>query len=137
MNMKTGSMPNSPGKGLTGGERFCDVGDVTLCYETFGDAGDPAVLLVMGLGTQMIAWHEDFCEELAGRGFHVIRFDNRDVGRSTSLDHVQAADRGEIVRRRPRLPRRTRCPTWPPTPSACSTRSISRPRTWWAPRWAA
>ena len=43
-------------------ERFCDVGEVTLCYETFGDAGDPAVLLVMGLGTQMIAWHEDFCE---------------------------------------------------------------------------
>ena len=85
-------------------ERFCDVGDVTLCYETFGDAGDPAVLLVMGLGTQMVAWQEDFCEELAGRGFHVIRFDNRDVGRSTWLDHVRPPTRGEILRRRPRLP---------------------------------
>ena len=85
-------------------ERFCDVGDVTLCYETFGDAGNPAVLLVMGLGTQMVAWHEDFCEELAGRGFHVIRFDNRDVGRSTSLDHARPPTRGEILRRRPRSP---------------------------------
>ena len=85
-------------------ERFCDVGDVTLCYETFGDAGDPAVLLIMGLGTQMVAWQEEFCEELAGRGFQVIRFDNRDVGRSTWLDHVRPPTRGEILRRRPRLP---------------------------------
>lgn len=85
-------------------ERFCDAGDMTLCYETFGDAGDPAVLLIMGLGTQMVAWHEDFCEELAGRGFHVIRFDNRDVGRSTWLDHARPPTRVEILRRRPRLP---------------------------------
>ena len=85
-------------------ERFCEVGEVTLCYETFGDPADPAVLLVMGLGTQMIAWQEEFCAELAGRGFHVIRFDNRDVGRSTSLDHVKPPTRGEILRRRPRLP---------------------------------
>jgi pimeloyl-ACP methyl ester carboxylesterase len=85
-------------------ERFCEVGEVTLCYETFGDAGDPAVLLIMGLGTQMVAWQEEFCEELAGRGFHVIRFDNRDVGRSTWLDHVRPPTRGEILRRRPRLP---------------------------------
>ena len=61
----------------------------------------------MGLGTQMIAWQEDFCEQLAGRGFHVIRFDNRDVGRSTSLDHVRPPTRGEILRRRPRRPRYT------------------------------
>ena len=40
----------------------------------------------MGLGTQMLGWHEDFCEQLAGRGFHVVRFDNRDVGRSTHTD---------------------------------------------------
>jgi pimeloyl-ACP methyl ester carboxylesterase len=67
-------------------ERFCAVGDVELCYETFGDPADPAVLLVMGLAMQMVAWHEDFCAELAGRGFHVIRFDNRDVGRSQRMD---------------------------------------------------
>jgi pimeloyl-ACP methyl ester carboxylesterase len=65
-------------------EQFCDVGrGITLCYETFGDPADPTALLVMGLGTQMVAWHEDFCEGLAGRGLHVVRFDNRDIGRST------------------------------------------------------
>jgi pimeloyl-ACP methyl ester carboxylesterase len=67
-------------------EQFCTVGDVELCYETFGDPSDPAMLLIMGLATQMLAWHEAFCEELAGRGFHVVRFDNRDVGRSQAMD---------------------------------------------------
>ena len=68
-------------------EQFCDVGrGVTLCYETFGDPSDPTALLVMGLGTQMVAWQEDFCLALAARGFHVVRFDNRDIGRSTHLD---------------------------------------------------
>jgi pimeloyl-ACP methyl ester carboxylesterase len=69
-------------------EQFCTISDeVELCYETFGDASDPAMLLVMGLATQMIGWHEDFCAELAGRGFHVIRFDNRDIGRSKAQNH--------------------------------------------------
>jgi pimeloyl-ACP methyl ester carboxylesterase len=68
-------------------ERFCDVGrGVTLCYETFGDSDDTPILLIMGLATQMIAWHEDFCEQLADRGFYVVRFDNRDIGRSTHFD---------------------------------------------------
>jgi pimeloyl-ACP methyl ester carboxylesterase len=67
-------------------EQLCDVGGgITLCYETFGDPGDPAALLVMGLGAQMVAWQEDFCEELAERGLYVVRFDNRDIGRSTHL----------------------------------------------------
>jgi pimeloyl-ACP methyl ester carboxylesterase len=67
-------------------EQFCDVGrGITLCYETFGEPADPPMLLVMGLGTQMIAWHEDFCAELASRGLYVVRFDNRDVGHSTHL----------------------------------------------------
>jgi pimeloyl-ACP methyl ester carboxylesterase len=48
------------------------------------------MLLVMGLGTQMLGWHEDFCETLAARGFHVVRFDNRDNGRSTKLSHLPA-----------------------------------------------
>jgi pimeloyl-ACP methyl ester carboxylesterase len=69
-------------------EEGCTVGDVELCFERFGDSADPALLLVMGLGTQMIAWHEEFCEALAARGFHVIRFDNRDIGRSTKLSHL-------------------------------------------------
>ena len=66
-------------------ERFARIRDVELCYEAFGDPADPAMLLVMGLGTQMVAWHEDFCAELAGRGYYVIRFDNRDVGRSSRV----------------------------------------------------
>jgi pimeloyl-ACP methyl ester carboxylesterase len=69
-------------------EQFAKVGDVDICFETFGDASNPALLLVMGLGTQMLGWHEDFCRELAGRGFHVIRYDNRDSGRSTHFDSV-------------------------------------------------
>ncbi len=67
-------------------EQFCDVGrGITLCYETFGKASDPAALLIMGLGTQMVAWHEDFCRDLATRGYYVVRFDNRDIGRSTHV----------------------------------------------------
>ncbi len=61
-------------------------------YETFGRAEDPALLLVMGLGAQMILWHEEFCEALAARGLHVVRFDNRDVGRSTWLDDAGMPD---------------------------------------------
>ncbi len=71
-------------------EQTCRVGDVEIAYETFGDGSKPALLLVMGLATQMIAWHEDFCAQLADRGFHVIRFDNRDVGRSSPMRHLPA-----------------------------------------------
>jgi pimeloyl-ACP methyl ester carboxylesterase len=67
-------------------EQFCDLRNgITLCYETFGEPSDPTALLIMGLGTQMVAWHEDFCRQLAAEGFHVVRFDNRDIGRSTHL----------------------------------------------------
>jgi pimeloyl-ACP methyl ester carboxylesterase len=68
-------------------EQLCTVGDgVELCFETFGDPEAPAILLTMGLATQMLGWHEDFCAELADRGFHVIRFDNRDCGRSQRMN---------------------------------------------------
>jgi pimeloyl-ACP methyl ester carboxylesterase len=67
-------------------EQFRDVGrGISLCYETFGDPADPPILLIMGLATQMIAWPNEFCEGLAGRGFYVVRFDNRDSGRSTRV----------------------------------------------------
>ncbi len=68
------------------GERFVELDDVTLCYETFGDPADPPLLLVMGLGMQLIAWNDDFCAGLAAEGFQVVRFDNRDTGRSTSAN---------------------------------------------------
>ncbi|TML99913.1 MAG: alpha/beta hydrolase [Actinobacteria bacterium] len=83
-------------------EQFTRVGDIELCYETFGEPGDPAVLLIMGLGTQMLAWHADFCRALAARGFFVIRYDNRDVGRSTRFDHVPPPTARQILTRRPR-----------------------------------
>jgi pimeloyl-ACP methyl ester carboxylesterase len=67
-------------------EELVRVGDVDICYETFGSPADPAMLLIMGLGTQMVAWHEDFCNELAGHGFFVIRHDNRDIGRSSRME---------------------------------------------------
>jgi pimeloyl-ACP methyl ester carboxylesterase len=67
-------------------EQLCRISDeIELCYETFGDPSDPTALLVMGLATQMIGWPDEFCLELAGRGFHVVRFDNRDIGRSTHV----------------------------------------------------
>ena len=60
-----------------------DVNGLTIAYETFGDPADPTLLLVMGLGAQMVGWDEGFCALLVARGFHVVRFDNRDVGEST------------------------------------------------------
>ena len=58
---------------------------IDIFYDQFGDAGAPVILLVMGLGMQMIAWPETFCGTLADRGFRVVRFDNRDVGLSTKI----------------------------------------------------
>jgi pimeloyl-ACP methyl ester carboxylesterase len=83
-------------------EQFVKVRDVKLCFETFGDKDDPALLLVMGLGTQMLAWREGFCEELVKRGFFVIRYDNRDVGRSTRFSGVKPPGILELLRRKPR-----------------------------------
>jgi len=82
-------------------ERFCDVGrGITLCYETFGERSNPPALLIMGLGTQMVAWHEDFCRELAARGLYVVRFDNRDIGRSTHVGGPPPTIRQLLLRSR-------------------------------------
>jgi pimeloyl-ACP methyl ester carboxylesterase len=59
---------------------------IEIEYETFGSKTDPTLLLIMGLGMQLIAWPEQFCRELASEGFHVIRYDNRDTGFSTKFD---------------------------------------------------
>ncbi|MCP3853953.1 MAG: alpha/beta fold hydrolase [Actinomycetia bacterium] len=65
------------------------VGPVELHYEEFGDGNDPPLLMVMGLGAQMIVWPDELCQGLVDRGFRVIRFDNRDVGMSTWFDGVE------------------------------------------------
>jgi pimeloyl-ACP methyl ester carboxylesterase len=67
-------------------EELARIGDIEIAYEQFGDSRDPALLLVMGLGIQMLGWDEEFCRMLAAEGFRVVRFDNRDVGRSTRYD---------------------------------------------------
>src|SRR3954470_6680364 len=61
------------------------VGEVDLCYDAFGDRARPTLLLIMGLGFQLIHWPEDLCRQLAAEGFRVVGFDNRDAGRSTHL----------------------------------------------------
>ena len=61
------------------------VGDVRIAYETFGDPSAPPVLLIMGLGSQMLAWRGGFCRQIAKQGFRVIRFDNRDIGLSSRV----------------------------------------------------
>ncbi len=60
-------------------------GELDLCFQTFGDPADEAMLLVMGLGGPMTWWDPAFCQMLADRGFHVIRYDNRDTGRSSRV----------------------------------------------------
>ncbi len=59
---------------------------IAVEYETFGHPPDPAVLLVMGFGTQLLGWDAEFCRQLAARGRYVIRYDNRDCGLSTRID---------------------------------------------------
>lgn len=59
---------------------------LALCYDVRGPAAGPPVVLIMGLGTQMLGWPEPFCDALAGHGLRVIRFDNRDVGLSSKVN---------------------------------------------------
>jgi pimeloyl-ACP methyl ester carboxylesterase len=65
---------------------------ITIAYETFGEPSQRPLLLVMGLGAQMLLWHEEFCAALADRGFFVIRYDNRDSGESTHFHDAPAPD---------------------------------------------
>ena len=87
-------------------ERFQRVGGparhIELCYESLGDPDHPTVLLIMGLGLSLDWWRDDFCADLAARGFHVVRFDNRDVGRST---HLRGPGITAAVPAAPRTPR--------------------------------
>lgn len=62
-------------------------GDLELYYEDMGDIDDPPVLLIMGLGAQLLLWRTAFCERLVAHGLRVIRYDNRDVGLSSKTPH--------------------------------------------------
>ena len=71
-------------------ESFAQVGEIELCWQRFGEPDAPPLLMIMGLGAQMILWPDGLCQLLADRGFGVIRFDNRDAGRSTVLTDAGA-----------------------------------------------
>ena len=73
-------------------ERMAELDGIEIAYETFGDPADPTLLLIMGLGMQMLGWDEELCGMLAERGFQVVRFDNRDAGRSTLFEGGPRAD---------------------------------------------
>jgi pimeloyl-ACP methyl ester carboxylesterase len=73
-------------------EQIAQANGIEIAYETFGEESDPTLLLVMGLGVQMLGWDERFCGRLADRGFRVVRFDNRDVGRSTHFSDAPPPD---------------------------------------------
>jgi pimeloyl-ACP methyl ester carboxylesterase len=73
-------------------EAFVNANGITLCYETFGEPANPPMVLIMGMGAQMVGWDDEFCEALAARGFWVIRFDNRDAGKSTRFDRAGVPD---------------------------------------------
>jgi len=70
----------------------CESNGIELEYETFGSATAPTILLVMGLGMQLLGWDPELCRRLADRGFQVIRYDNRDVGLSSDFDHAGLPD---------------------------------------------
>jgi pimeloyl-ACP methyl ester carboxylesterase len=87
---------------VTGASGTLPANGVQIAYETFGDRAHRPLIMVMGLGASMLMWHPDLCAMLAGRGFFVIRFDNRDVGRSSHLrdapppDLMGALMRGDV-----------------------------------------
>lgn len=75
-------------------------GELDIYYEDMGDPNDPAVLLIMGLGAQLLLWRTEFCEMLVNQGLRVIRYDNRDVGLSSKVtgQHSGAALAPRMVR---------------------------------------
>src|ERR1044072_7813365 len=78
-------MGNLGGMHKFSAETMAPVNGIELCYQEMGDPDGEPLLLIMGLATQMIAWDEGFCGMLPERGFRVVRFDNRDIGRSTKV----------------------------------------------------
>jgi len=76
---------------------FVPANGIQLCYETFGDPANPPMVLIMGLAAQMIIWDDEFCTQLAARGFWVVRFDNRDIGMSTRFPKARTPRLAELM----------------------------------------
>lgn len=81
-------------------ERLVPANGIEIAYQEVGDPDGQPLLLIMGLGTQMLAWDEGFCSMLAERGFRVVRFDNRDIGHSTMIDAAGMPARLDMMRGR-------------------------------------
>jgi pimeloyl-ACP methyl ester carboxylesterase len=80
-----------------GDEQIAPANGIELAYQEMGDADGEPLLLVMGLGTQMIAWDEGLCGQLAERGFRVVRFDNRDIGHSSRIESAGVPRRVDMM----------------------------------------
>jgi len=79
-------------------QAFVQANGIQIAYDILGDPDASSLLLISGLGSQMINWHEDFCAEFTARGYRVIRFDNRDVGLSTTFDDAGIPDISHLTR---------------------------------------
>ena len=80
-----------------GDELLAPANGIELCYQEMGNVDGEPLLLVMGLATQMLAWDEGFCGLLVDRGFRVVRFDNRDIGRSTKIESAGVPSRVDMM----------------------------------------
>jgi pimeloyl-ACP methyl ester carboxylesterase len=86
-----------PGVHVLSEEKLAPVNGIELAYQETGEEAGEPLLLVMGLATQMLGWDEGFCSMLAEHGFRVVRFDNRDIGRSTKIDSAGLPKRADTV----------------------------------------
>jgi pimeloyl-ACP methyl ester carboxylesterase len=77
-------------------ERLAPVNGIEIAYQEVGDPDAAPLMMVMGLGTQMLGWDEELCALLAGRGFRIVRFDNRDIGHSTMLEAAGVPSRLDL-----------------------------------------
>lgn len=77
--------------------KFARANGIDIAYQTFGDEDASPLILIMGLGSQMVLWDDEFCRQLAAGGYRVIRFDNRDIGLSTKLDWMQVPDSAAVA----------------------------------------
>lgn len=77
---------------------FARANGIEICYQSLGDPASPPLVLIAGLGAQLINWRDDFCGRFVGRGYRVIRFDNRDVGLSSKFDAAGVPDIGRLTR---------------------------------------
>lgn len=90
-------------------EQMTKANGIDICFETFGEATNPTVLFVMGLGAQMLAWPEMLINGVVDAGFHVVQYDNRDVGRSHKFDEAGLPDFDALIKdllsgNRPQVP---------------------------------